>query len=157
MRARRGWTRHALLLIGWLARPFVFAFRPGYRAGRAGMQALSRIPADTVQKTLALPDQDAIRSEDVATLRALEQTRARSRTLGRLFGVLMIVDLIFWSRTVFVSGADIFSPPSIIKLAMAVVLGSQFLILALTNWQARTGQAGGLLAFLSDGRNLWPR
>lgn len=153
------WMRRGrvIRIIAWLALPLVFAFRPGYRATRDGMTALRRLPADVVSKTLVLPSDGDTRPQGPAERLALDQTRARSRTLARLFAVLLTVDLILWGRTVFVTGAGVLSPPSIVQLSVAIVLGSQFLILALTNWQARTGRAGSFLAFLADGRNIWPR
>ena len=151
MTERPGFIRRAARSAIWPVLPVLFAFRPGYRATRAAVEVLREAPtvqpADWVERRAA---EAAIRAE------AMKQARGRTRRFGRVFGVLLLADVLWWIWAVG-HGAALVSPQSVARFAAAMVIGSQFLLYAHGNWQARTGRSGSLLDFLEDGRNLWPR
>lgn len=151
MSEQPGLMRRAARWATWSVLPVLFAFRPGYRATREAVDVLREAP--TVQPVDWLERQTTespVRADD------FRQARARTRRFGRLFGVLLGADVLWWLWVVG-HGAALLGPQSVARLAAAMVLGSQFLLYAHANWQARTGRTGSLLDFLEDGRNLWPR
>ncbi len=156
MRRRSGTRGGVAGIVGWLARPFTMALRPAYRTAKGGLLGVYDAPTLAVDDTL-----DALglgRTDgDQNAIQRLTPVRARSRTLGRLFVTLLLFDLACWCWLVLVDGVGIFAPASIMRVAIGIVLGGQFLVFALTNWQARTGRRASFSAFLSDGRNFWPR
>ncbi|MFB9942745.1 hypothetical protein [Gluconobacter oxydans] len=101
-------------------------------------------------------DQTAFEDQPVRSLQMVA-IQKRTRTLGRLYGTLCLLASLWWVVLIMWSGGAAFSASCVEALACAVVLGSQFITQGFSNWQARTGRAGKLSEYLSDGRLLWPR
>ncbi|WP_072572660.1 hypothetical protein [Granulibacter bethesdensis] len=156
MSNRQRYAGRVAKAVGWLLFPIEYAFRPSIRAAREGTRLLRDLPVITPSNTFSAASSETAPADrnDASELSSVQK---RTLMLCRLFAILMLLVLIWWCRIVFFLGRDVFSPASIELLAIAIVMGSQCLILGLTNWQARTGRAAGFLEFLSDGRNVWPR
>lgn len=152
-----GFARRAGRALFWPILPVVFAFQPGYRATREALRILQEaptlVPADRIDRPA---DNDAASKATGLHPFALARARLKTRRIGRLFGALLALDLIWW-LWLLVGGSPLLSPGSAEGLAAAVLLGSQFLVQAHSNWQIRRGRPGSIAEFLEDGRNLWPR
>ena len=134
----------------WLVFPFVFALRPGLRTAQQGLRILQDVPV------IHPVDQTAFEDQPVRSLQMVA-IQKRTRTLGRLYGTLCLLASLWWLVLIMWNGGAAFSASCVEALACAVVLGSQFITQGFSNWQARTGRAGKLSEYLSDGRLLWPR
>ncbi|WP_231878003.1 hypothetical protein [Gluconobacter albidus] len=141
------WAGRAAL---WLVFPFIFALRPGLRTAQQGLRILQDVPVIQPVDQTTFEDQPLM-SPQMAAI------RKRTRTLGRLYGTLCVLASLWWVMILMWSGGAAFSASCVEALACAIVLGSQFVIQGFSNWQARTGRAGKLSEYLSDGRLLWPR
>lgn len=136
----------------WLAFPFVYALRPGFRTAREGMRILRDVP--TISPSEEVPT--AVPTDDALPPHA-EAIRRRTRQMARFYATLCTLAAIWWAKVLLIAGHSLLSPPSVEMLAVVIVLGGQFVIQSFANWQIRTGGQTGFSGFLAEGRNIWPR
>jgi hypothetical protein len=150
--AKRGVLARTASAFAWFVVPSIREFRLAWRVGRDGYRYMKRTGTTPVAEDAA-PALDTLLVSDPY----LAYVRRRTRTLARFTGLLAIADVLWWLWMVAGAGHGLFSPQSVGCVATLVVLVSQWLRQAFTNWQARHGGVARFGDFLSSGGDLWPR
>lgn len=134
----------------WLIRPATDEVRRNWNGWREGLSLLKQIPPIDIIAPEARP-------LALSPPGALEAMRRRTKRTGRLYAVMLVLNLLWWTRETLFAPHTHLIIGTVNSLAIALLLTSQYVTQCFLNWQARTERAQSFTAFLGDARQFWPR